>query len=165
MDRVFVATVVAAVALLAGGVLAGVYLAETGAFDEPFRVDPAVTHFQATNATCGATLGNASAAAAAAADSTYLQVADNVTVDPGTALDNATLERVGLANYTLTIETGPGDAPACDGGPAVARFTATVQLPHSQNESYGVTVRYRGETVAVITNGPGAGGPVVNGTG
>lgn len=165
MDRVFAATIVAAVVLLGAGVLAGAYLAGTGAFDEPFRVDPAVTHFEATNATCGAPPGNVSAGAGTADESTFLTVAANVTLEPDTGLDNATLERVGLANYTLAVDTGAGDAPACDGGQAVARFVATVQVPHSEDEPYGVTVRHRGETVAVVTNGPETQGPEVNETG
>lgn len=158
MDRTFAATVVAALLLVAGGVGAGLLLSGTGAFDEPLRVDPALTQFSAGNATCAADPAfNTTAQLTVQDDSTYLSVDRNVTVPgPGYTLGDASFERVGLANYTLSMESvrvgGQGSCP--DGTTPVVPVRASVQVPHSEGEPFRVTVVRDGEAVAVLRNDP-----------
>lgn len=160
MDRTFAATAVAALLLVAGGVGAGLLLSGTGAFDEPFRVDPALTQFSAGNATCVADAGpNSTVRSSVADDSTYLTVDRNVSVrGPGAAVANASFERVGLANYTLALETAGGDrrGDCVAGRAAVVPVRATVQVPHSADEPFRVTVVRDDEPVLVVRNGPNA---------
>lgn len=159
MDRTFLATVVAAVLLVAGGIGAGVYLSGTGAFDQRFRVDPAVTQFHASNATCVADPdGNLTVSKAVADNSTYLSFTRNVTVpSDDNTVANASLARVGLANYTLSMQsvvTGR-DGEGCPAGTTpVVEVTGTVQVPHSREEPYRVTVVYDDEVIAVVRNQP-----------
>lgn len=160
MDRTFLATVVAAVVLLVAGVGAGVYLGGTGVFDQQPRVDPALTQFSAGNATCtDASTANTSVSLSTDEEgSSFLLVRRNVTVpDPAHTL-NASFERVELANYTLALHSVETDATV-DGCPAGESprvpVTATVQVPHSHNESYGVTLVHDGDRIATVHNQPG----------
>jgi hypothetical protein len=159
MDRPFLATVVAAVLLLAAGVGAGVYLGGTGAFDERPRVDPALTGFTAAAASCVADpVGNTTISLATQGEDSFLTIERNVTVpDTGHGLD-AAFERTSLANYTLTVTPIDTDKPAreCeDGAVPRAEFVATIQVPHAGNESYRVSVVAGDRRVATIRNEPG----------
>lgn len=158
MDRPFLGTMVAAVLLLAAGVGAGVYLGGTGVFDERPRVEPALTGFTASGAACvDDPVANTTVDVATQEDDSFLTISRNVTVpDTGHGL-NASFERASLANYTLTIAPVATDKPAreCeDGAVPQAEFIATVQVPHSGNESYAITVVGDGRRLTTIRNRP-----------
>jgi hypothetical protein len=160
MDRTFLATVGAAVLLLVAGVGAGVYLGGTGVFDRQPRLDPALTQFSAGNATCtsSSTANTSVTRSTDEAGTSYLLVRRNVSVPDRSYTLNATFRRVELANYTLdlrSVETD-GAAESCAAGEtARVPFTATVQVPHRLNETYGVTIVHDGDRVATILNRPG----------
>lgn len=154
MDRTFLATVLAAVVLLAGGVAAGLYLSGTGAFDEPQRVDARVTGFFGGNATCVAepdtspdvTVGNTS-------KGSFLILEVNVTARDGRLPNNVSLVEMDLASYVLRYARGVS-APDCPAGETAVRSTRVdFQVPHPGAEPFGVTVRYANETLFVLENG------------
>ncbi|MFC7177233.1 hypothetical protein [Halosegnis marinus] len=157
MDRTFLAVSAATVVLLAGGVAAGVFLTDTGVFDDQPRVDAAVTGFSGGNATCvdepatepRVTVGENTTRGA------FLILRANVTVgSPDTRIENATLRETGLANYTLTYET-TGGGGACPSGETAVAYTQTVfQLPQRSDAPFGVTVLRGDETLFRLRNGP-----------
>lgn len=157
MDRAFLATVVAAVALLVAGVGAGVFLGGTGAFDERPRVEPAVTGFSTGNVTCTLSpvttpkidSGNTSRG-------TFLVLRTNVSLADSSALPtNATIEEVGLANYTLALDSDATVDVACADGETPVVFTQVFfEVPHPGAEPYGVTVTYGDEVLFRIRNSP-----------
>ncbi|MFB6191776.1 MAG: hypothetical protein ABEI11_00465 [Haloarculaceae archaeon] len=154
MDRAFLATVVASVILLAGGVAGGLYLGGTGAFDDRPRVTPRVTQFDAGGIAC-----TSDPATAPRVDpgnttrGTFVVVRANLTVE-GSRPTNATLDRVGLANYTLTYETVPTGTDCPAGETAVVRTLVSLQVPHRGGEPFRVTARYRDRTVFTLRNTP-----------
>lgn len=160
MDRTFLGTVGAAVVLLVAGVGAGVYLGGTGVFDRQPRLDPALTQFSAGNATCteSASANTSVTRSSDDAGSSFLHVRRNVTVQDRSHTLNASFRRVELANYTLdlrSVETDRAVDPCQAGDVARVPFTATVQLPHRLNETYGVNIVYGGDRIATIRNRPG----------
>lgn len=158
MDRAFLATVVATVVLLGAGIGVGVYLGETGAFDDRPRVEPAVSGVFVEGVTCTAEPApNATVTAGNTSRGTFLTLTAELPMrDDARPPTNATVEASGLANYTLAIEerTG-GDAQTCeDGERAVATVRVDFEVPHPGEEPFGVTVTYREDAVFEIRNGP-----------
>jgi hypothetical protein len=157
MDRAFLATVVAAVVLLAGGLAAGAYLSDTGLFDRRTTLDPAVTQFEATGGACGPPPGNVTVTQSAARQSSFLTVRGNATVPDSSYTVTPELERTGLANYTLHIDPEATEKPTrtCEGGRvAQAAYTASIQIPNGENEPFRVVIRHGNETVRVYDNDP-----------
>lgn len=157
MDRTFLAVTAATVLLLAGGAAAGLLLTDTGVFDQQPRVDAAVTSFSAGNATCVSapateprvTIGENTTRGA------FLIIRTNVTVgSPESRIENATLDETGLANYTLTYETVPGEESCPDGETAVLPTQTVFQLPHRSDEPFGVTVLNGDEALFRLRNDP-----------
>jgi len=154
MDRAFLATVTASAILLAGGAAAGLYLTETGAFDDRPRVEPRVTQFDAGETSCTSDPGLAPRIDPGnTTRGTFLVVRTNLTVDEARPT-NATLEQRGLANYTLTYETTAGGIDCPPGETAVVSTLAALQVPHRGGESFRVTARYRDRTAFTLHNRP-----------
>lgn len=157
MDRTFLATVVATVVLLAAGIGVGVYLGDTGAFDDRPRVDPAVTGVFPRGVACVADpTANATVNAGNTTRGSFLTLTVELPLDEGTAPPtNATLDESGLANYTLALESGSGEQPTCDAGESpVATVRVDFQVPHPGEEPFGVTVTYRDAALFRIRNDP-----------
>jgi hypothetical protein len=158
MDRAFLATVVAAVVLLGVGIGAGVYLGETGAFDDQPRVDPAVSGVFVENTTCTtAPAANATVSAGNTSRGSFLILTTDLPLDEGAAPPtDATIERSGLANYTLAIESRSTDeAPTCGADEtAVATVRVDFEVPHPGEEPFGVTVTYRDDALFRVRNSP-----------
>ncbi|MFB6119029.1 hypothetical protein [Halosegnis sp.] len=156
MDRRFLATVAAAVVLLAAGGAVGVIVGGAGLFDRQPRVDPTVTAFNSSDARCAeAPASEPRVDAGNTTRGTFLIIRANLTVSgPDSRLKNATLAETGLANYTLTYEGAAGDGTCPDGERAVVSTYVAFQVPHRGGEPFGVTVRYRNRVLFELRNGP-----------
>jgi hypothetical protein len=158
MDRAFLATVVAAVVLLGVGIGAGVYLGESGAFDDQPRVDANVSGTFVENTTCATDpVANATVSAGNTSRGSFLILTADLPLRDGAAPPtNATIEQSGLANYTLALESrSAGDTPTCaDGETPVATVRVDFEVPHPGEEPFGVTVTYRDDALFRVRNSP-----------
>lgn len=158
MDRAFLARVVGAVVLLGVGVAAGVYLGNTGAFDDRPRVDPAVTGVYAENVTCVADPEQrATVATGNTTRGSFLSLTADLPLSDGhVPPTNASIAETGLANYTIAIgDRQADDAPTCTHGTTpVATVRVDFEVPHPGVEPFEVTVTYGGEPAFRVRNGP-----------
>jgi len=141
---------------MSSGVVGAAYVTSAGPFAEQA---PELTDFETTDAQCSA--GEDAGVAIELRegdDASHLTVEDGVEVpDLAHGVGNASVERTGPSEYTLSVEThdaGAGTVGAqCLG---TVRYTANVTIP--EKESFTVMIQVDGDTVHTVHADPGGSG-------
>jgi len=158
--RYLVALAGAAV-VLASGVVGAAYVAGAGPFAGPSG--PELTDFETTGAQCSTGNDTATEIELAPGDGvTYLTVNDTVEVpDLAYGVGNASVERTGATNYTLSVERlEPEEEQMGAQCVGFVGYTANVTVPQGADENFTVAVSVDGETAHTHTvyNGPDSSG-------